>query len=99
MASDAVNVVIQIGTYAAWAGGSFAIVYADFGRRAQPAGRWGLPQWGGLSLLAGPLLLPFYFSSTRDDGLGRGIGLAFGVAILALVVRIGLSALFQVPVL
>jgi hypothetical protein len=96
---EGVNLVIQIGTYAAWAGGTFAIVYADLDRRPQERGHWGLPQWGGLSLLGGALLLPFYFSSTRDDGLVRGIGLGIGVAVLALVVRVGLSALFQVPVL
>ena len=93
--------MILLGSYLAWAGGTFAIVYADLGRRGVGGDQWGLAQWGGLSLLAGGLLLPFYFSTTRGvgDGLGRGIALGLGVAALALGVRLGLSAFFRVPVL
>ena len=101
MSAELVERLILLGSYLAWAGGAFAIVSSDLGRRDGDGDQWGLAQWGGLSVIAGGLVLPFYFSRTRGvgDGLGRGIALGLGVALLALGVRLGLSALFRVPVL
>ena len=102
VSAELVERLILLGSYLAWAGGAFAIVYSDLGRRdGDGRDQWGLAQWGGLSVVAGGLLLPFYFSRTRGvgDGLGRGIALGLGVALLAMGVRLGLSALFRVPVL
>jgi hypothetical protein len=92
------GLVILLGTYLCWAGGSFVILYSDLQR--QPRGEWGPLSWGTACAVGGGLVLPLYFVATRGtpSALLRGILLGILIGVLTFVARIGLSLLLQVPV-
>lgn len=93
------NVVVACGSYLGWAGGAFAVLYADFSHRREPSPTLGAWQWMGLCALLGGLVLPFYYWSTRETGaaLVRGIFMGIAVAMIAFTIRLGLSVLLGVP--
>jgi hypothetical protein len=94
------GLLILLGSYLAWAGGAFVVVYTDLSRRPALDEHWGLAEWGAVSALVGGLALPFYFSSTRGTsaGLLRGTAFGIGIGFFALIIRMALSYYFRVPV-
>ncbi len=93
------GLVVLIGSYLFWVGGSFAVLYGDLHKRPLSPGDWGPLQWGATCFVAGGLALPLYFWTTHSTGpaLARGIFLGLLVTFLTLVVRVGLSLYLQVP--
>ncbi|MCS6900458.1 MAG: hypothetical protein RMJ98_12520 [Myxococcales bacterium] len=97
MISD--GLLVWLGTYGFWAGGAFALLYADLQKHPPAPEEWGPISWGLACLAGGALTLPFYFWSAHNTGaaLLRGIFLGILVTLLTLAARVGLSLFLQVP--
>ena len=93
------SLLVTLGTYLAWAGGAFAVLYADLEHGPARKGQWGLWQWAGACVLVGGLALPFYFWVSRASGAGLVTGIFFGIAVtlVAFALRLALSMLLAVP--
>jgi hypothetical protein len=93
------GLLVLLGTYAFWVGGSFAVLYSDLQKNPPDPGGWSLWQWGLTCIAAGGLALPLYYWTAHNTGpaLVRGIFLGFLIAVLTLAARMGLSLYLQVP--
>lgn len=93
------QLVLQLGTYAAWSGGALFLVLTELGRRGRRDGEWGKLEWSLATLLGGALCLPALLSRSQPSGLSRGLQLAFAVLAFSLTVRLWLAAALRVPAL